>query len=225
MRDLIEKILNYLPKYFTNFGSLFVKPKQFIGLRNTMSDDSFREALLFLGISSVLVVIMTAPLLPPGKDLWTHLGSNAVVYLLAVLLSALSLRLAWRIVGGKATVQSFFVTFAYFFGMVLVILTLFMLISQGVFKVFEPELYKEIIEAKINQQPTPDVSESSIPLVTLGINVVGMIIITVWSIVAWGAYRELNGVSKWRSILALIVTGILSWPIAAILYFVSSAIN
>ena len=67
MKELIEKILRYLPQCFTNFGSLFAGPKRFIGQRNTAAEDTFGEALLFLGISLILVVIMTAPLLSREK--------------------------------------------------------------------------------------------------------------------------------------------------------------
>ena len=71
MKDLIEKILRYLPNFMKNFGSLFAGPKRFIGKRNAVAADNFEESLLFLGVSLVLVVIMIAPLLPPGKDLWS----------------------------------------------------------------------------------------------------------------------------------------------------------
>jgi len=135
------------------------------------------------------------------------------------------LRLAWRIVGGKATVRSFFVTYAYFFGVLIVIYTLFMLLGEGVFKVFEPELYARVIEAKLNKQTIPDFSGSNIPWVSFGILVAGFIFVSVWGFVAWGAYRELNGLSKWRSFFAVMIAGVLSWPISAIVFFVGSAIS
>ena len=224
MKELIKKILVYLPQYFTNFGLLFVGPKRFIGQKNTVEEDTFKESILFLGTSLVLVVIMTAPLLPPGKDLWSHVGATAVVFLLAVTLYALALRLAWRIVGGKATVRSFFVTYSYFFGVLIVTYTLFILLSEGVFKVFEPELYAKVIEAKLNKQTIPDVSGSTIPLVSFGILVAGIIFISVWGFLAWGSYRVLNGLSKWRSFFAFMIMGVLGWPISAIVFFVASAI-
>ncbi len=225
MKELIEKILAYLPQYLTNFGSLFVGPKRFIGQRNTAAEDSFGESLLFLGISLILVIIMTAPLLPPGKDLWTYVGANAVIYLLTVSLSAIALRLAWRVVGGKTTIRSFFVTYAYFFGVLIVIYTLFILLGEGVFKVFEPELYAKVIQAKLNKQEIPDVSGSTVFWVSFGILIMGWVFLSVWGLVAWGAYRELNGLSKWRSFFAFTIMSILGWLIAAIVFFVASAIK
>jgi hypothetical protein len=223
MKDLIEKILAYLPQYLTDFGSLFSGPKRFMAQKNTRAEDTFGQSLIFLGVSLVLVVVMTAPLLPAGRDLWTYLGANAVRFLLSVSLAAINLRLAWRIVGGKATVRSFFVTYAYFFSVGVIVFTIFQLLGEGVFKVFEPDLYAQVIEAKLKKQPMPDLSGSSVPLVTLCVFVAGFVFLSVWSFVAWGAYRELNGLSKGRSFVALLITGVFTWPLAAVVFFVWSA--
>jgi len=223
MKELIEKILAYLPQYLTDFGSLISGPKRFMAEKNTKAEDTFVQSLVFLGVSLVLVVVMTAPLLPPGKDLWTYLVAEAVMFLLGVSLYAVALRVAWRLVGGKATVRSFFVTYAYFFGALVVVITVFMLLSEGVFKVLAPDLYAQVIEAKLNKQPMPDVSGSSVPLVSFFILVVGFFLGSVWGFVAWGAYRQLNDLSKWRSFVALMISGLLAWPIAAVMFFVESA--
>lgn len=222
MKDLIEKILKYLPQYLVNFGSLLSGPKKFIADRNTTAEDSFENSLLFLAISVVLVVIMTAPLLPPGKDLWTHVGSVAVTSLLTVALSGVALRFAWRIVGGKATLKSFFVTYAYFFGVIVVILTMFHLLSEGVFKVLKPDLYSAVIEAKFKKQPLPDMSGTSIPLVSFSILLIGYIMASVWGLVAWGSYRALNGLSRTRSFVAILIMGVLSWIIGAVVFFMAA---
>jgi hypothetical protein len=225
MKDLIEKIVAYLPQYLVDFGSLFSAPKRFIARKNTTAEETFGQSLLFLGVSIVLVVIMTAPLLPPGKDLWTYVGATAVTLLVGVSLSAIALRLAWHLVGGKATIRSFFVTYAYFSGPVIVVFTFFQLLGVGVFKVLAPELYTQVIEAQTNKQPLPDLSGSSVPLISFFILVAGLLFLSVWGLVAWGAYRELNGLGKWRSSVALLIMGPLGWAIAAVLFFVSSALR
>jgi hypothetical protein len=218
--NIIEKILAYLPQYFMDFGSLFSGPRRFLAQKNTDVEDAFAQSLLFLGISVVLVVIMTAPLLPPGKDLCTYLGTKAVAALLVVSLSAVALHVAWRIVGGKATIRSFFVTYAYFIAMLIVVFTLFLLLSEGVFKVLAPDLYTQGIEAKLKKQPMPDLSGSSIPLVSFYIQVAGVLFLLVWLFIAWGAYRELNGLSEWRSSVAMLIAGLFGCAIAVVVFFV-----
>lgn len=223
MKELMEKILTYLPRYLMEFGSLVSEPKRFMAQKNTTEEDTFVQSLLFLGISLVLVVIMTAPLLPPGKDLWAHLGTQAVGCAVAVSLVAVALRIAWRLVGGKATVRSFVVTYAYFFGVMSLVFTVFQLLGEGVFKVLAPDLYGQVIQAKLNKQPTPDLSDSSVPLISSVVLVAGFFALSVWGLVAWGAYRELNGLTKRRSFVALMIAGLLGWPIAAVMFFIQSA--
>ena len=225
MKDLIDQILKYLPLYLTNFGSIFVGPKSFIASRNVSSDDAFGDALLFLGVSIALIIVMGAPLFPPGKDLWTHVGSVAIQALVTVSLSAMVVRTAWWIVGGRASARSFFVTYAFFFGVALVIISVVQLLSFGFFKVFEPELFGQFIAATQRRGVMPDMSGDWVPLTALSIYIVGYLIICLWLFIAWGAYRNINGLSKLRSFLALMIAGILTWPVTAITVFVQSAIS
>ena len=223
MQELLEKILAYLPQYLSDFGSLVSGPKRFIAQENPDAEDSFTKSLIFVGVTLALITVMTTPLRPPEKDLWNFLGATAALSLLAVSLIAADLRVAWRLVGGKATVRSFFITYAYFFGMMSVLFVFFVLLSNGVFKVFAPDLYARVIEAKLKKQPTPNPSGSSVPMVSFLILVVGNLLMFVWWLAAWGAFRELNGLSKWRSFAAMMIAGLLAWPIVAVLFFVRSA--
>jgi hypothetical protein len=225
MKDLIEKILTYLPQYLTNFGLVFSGPKTFIASKNANADDAFFDAMLFLGVSVALSIIMTAPLQPAGKDLWTHVGSSSVVVLITVVLAATVVRIAWWIVGGRASPQSFFVTYAYFFGVIFVLLIAVQLLSFGFFKVFEPELYRQFIEASQKKQPMPDMSGSSIPLIALSIYGVGYVVLGFWGFLGWGAYRQLNGLGKLRSFGALMITGILTLPVVAVTLLIGAAIS
>ena len=236
---MIREILIYLPRYLADFASLVVGPKRFMknknASENTRMEDTWRESLRFLAGSLILVVAMTAPLLPPGVNLWLYLGGQGVTWLLAVSLHAIALRLAWRIVGGQSTVRMFFVTYAYFFGVMSVISALFILLSEGVFKVFADKIYARVRELQRETEQIflpretleqiPDFIGSSIPTISFLILIVGFLFITSWGILAWGAYRELNGLSKWRSFIALTIMVPLGWGIIAVLIFVSRAIQ
>jgi hypothetical protein len=225
MKDLIEKILAYLPKYFIEFSILFSGPKKFISEKNTNSDLSFTNALLFLSISIVITVIMTFPLLPEGKDIWEYLGSRSIGVILSVTLFSLALRLSWRIVGGKASIKSFFVTYSYFSGVILVLVTFFILLGEGVFKVLEPDLYENVRAAQLQKTDLPDFGDSKIPIITFGILVLGFISVSIWGMIGWGAYRSLNQLSKWRSFCALLLLAPFGWLISAAVYFITSAMS
>src|SRR5258708_342665 len=122
MQDLFEQILKYLPHYLTEFGGVFSGPKSFI-LTKVRADagDAFGEALLFLGISLTLVLLMYMPLLPAGKDFWNFAIPYYVSYIIEIPLAAMVIRVAWWIVGGRAPARSFFITYAYFAGVAIVL--------------------------------------------------------------------------------------------------------
>ena len=218
-------ILKYLPQYFKQFGSLLSRPKRFMGHKNTTAEEAFSESLLFLAISIVLVVVMTAPLLPTNKNIWTNLCGIAVVALLGVSLFAVALKISWRLVGGKASVRSFFVTYAYYMGVIIVIFPLVILLSQGVFKVFDPELYAKILEAEAKNAPMPDMAGKKLPLISFAIQVGGYLCLSVWSFIGWGAYRQLNDLSKGRSFGAFLIMDPLALLVAALVYFVATALS
>jgi hypothetical protein len=225
MKDLIEKILVYLPQYLSNFGLIFSGPKTFIAAKNVESDTAFTEALLFLGISLALVVLMLAPLQPAGRDFWSSFSSTLVVWLIAVPLAALVIRAAWWIVGGRAPAQSFFVTYAYFFGVPVVLSAAVQLLSMGFFKTFEPELYSQVVAAMEKKSAMPAPSQSHVPLISLAILGIGFLLIAIWGFIAWGAYRKLNGLGRLRSFAAILIAGILTWPVLAIIFMIGAAVR
>src|SRR6267142_2689657 len=117
MKDLFEHILKYLPHYLMEFGTAFSGPKGFIATKvDTDADDAFSEALLFLGTSLALVLLMNTPLLPAGKDFWSVAVPYFVSHMLTLPLAAMVIRSAWWIVGGRAPTRLFFVTYAYYAG-------------------------------------------------------------------------------------------------------------
>src|SRR6266481_7990927 len=90
MKDLFEQILKYLPHYLTEFGAVFSGPKSFIATKvGADAGDAFGEALLFLGISLTLVLLMYAPLLPAGKDFWSFAIPYYVSYIIEIPLAAM----------------------------------------------------------------------------------------------------------------------------------------
>jgi hypothetical protein len=100
MKEIIEKILTYLPRYFEELGEVCTTPKTFAAERDVNSDETFAASLLFLAISLVLQTLILAPLNPPGRDLWTELGSVVKgIFTFAVVDVALALWIFYRKVG------------------------------------------------------------------------------------------------------------------------------
>ena len=217
------KLLHYLPRYFVEFGSVFIGPKRYIGQKNLQTDKSFNDALLFLAVSLALSIVMIAPLLPLEQNLWMYIGNRAVLTLLLVSLSSIALRFAWRIVGGRATIKNFFITYSYYCGVMIVIITLFLLLSQGILKVFDPELYNKIIEAQLKDNQMPEVFDSNIYVISFAVMIVGFVFISVWGFIGWGAYRQINYLSKKHSFGAFLIMGLFSWLISLVVALVGAA--
>lgn len=221
----MKMVLTYFPRYLVDYGSAISGPKKFMAQKNTVSEETFRDSLLFLGVSTVLSIFATLPLVPDGTDLKIFIGSNAVAVVLIVSLFAVVLRLAWRLVGGKAGVRSFFVTYAYFAGVMMVVFVVFQLLGIGILKVFDYELYSQLNRANQESQPVPDIWGNSVFLASFAVRMAGLLIIGCWGFVTWGAYRELNELNKWRSFAAFILTGLFVLPVMAIVFLVNAAIS
>ena len=225
MRDLLQYIVTQLPKYLVDFGAVLARPKTFINGLDTQTDLIFKRSLLFLTFSLIVVIVMTAPLLRPGQDLWMYVGARAVGAVLCAVLGALVLRTCWWLVGGRAPMRSFFVTYAYFFSVGLVCFTLVSLLSEGVLKVLDPDLYQQVLEARMGKKPMPNVAANAWGAISFAILLAGYLALVAWTIIGWGAYRKLNGLSRARSLLAYLVMWILCVPATAVVYFVQAAIT
>jgi hypothetical protein len=224
VRDLIEYIITLLPQYFMDFGMVFAFPKTFIDAENIKIEQSFRRSLIFLALSLSIVVVMMAPLLGPGKDLWTYIGAHAVSVMLATVLGAVVLRVSWWLVGGRAPLRDFFVVYAYFFGVMFVTLTVALLLNMGVVKFFAPEIYHPLLDTLVNQKPVPEFVLANVWFrVWLLIGVVSYFWLFIWTIIGWGAYRKLNGLTRIRSCGAYLIAAFLFWPAAAFVLFVNFA--
>src|SRR5215831_1885340 len=116
MKDLLEKIVSYLPVYIPDLIRLVSSPKSFVAERNTGSEGDLTRPFTFLGVSRGISFILQAGV--PAKNFFYRLCSprNSVSFFVVVF-SAI-LRLSWKIVGGKAEYKSYLTTSSYYFGAV-----------------------------------------------------------------------------------------------------------
>ena len=223
MAEIALRFLRYLPRYLREFGSLLSGPKRFMSRKQIHTERSFIDSLHFLILSLVITVAARAPLLPPEADLWVFFGSQSVLCLMSVVLFSLSLRLSWRIVGGKAVFRSFFVACAYFFGVIFVIFVFVTLTAEGVFKFFDLEFYKAVRDAIKDGTPRPTIDEP-LKYILGAILAIEHIALAIWYITGWGAYRQLNGLSKRRSLAALLISAPFNALAMGAVFFMANAL-
>jgi hypothetical protein len=107
------------------------------------------------------------------------------------------------------------------------------LISHGFFKAADPLLYREYFDAlkKANSmqnwsQTYADLvlryKQSDVADIANSIGALGYLILNIWGFIGWGAFRQLNGLSKLRSSVALIITLVLFVPVFFISIFIGA---
>jgi hypothetical protein len=218
MKEFLEKILVSIPNYLLVFGAVFSGPKKFIAERRMNAIEEWVDALVFLAISSALTVLTGTLVQASGRDLWTALGRYALLVLFAVSLSAVTIRIAWWLVGGRASVVSIFIAYAYTCGVALVLFSVFDLLADGILKALDPNLYAKIIA---KQASLSKATESTAWWVSIAIFGIGFAFVDIWGFIAWGAFRQLNGLTKTRSFFAFMISTILLLPVTAAVYFVA----
>jgi len=221
MKDIIEKILAYLPQYFAELGEVCTTPKRFIAERDVNSDETFAASLLFLAISLVHQTLIWAPLNSSGKDLWTELSSVAIFTMMDVTLGALAIYVAWWIVGGRARAKGFFTTFFYFSGAPMVVGAAFGLFEFSILKVFDPERFEKAVVRRPGSEQIKMIFDSEYAAriwgepnatwwVLGGLQGAFFLLFLGWIILAWGAFRKLSGLGKIRSFFAFLFAVIFS---------------
>jgi len=222
MRDSLEKIVSYLPVYIPDLVQIVSGPKQFVAERNRENKADIVKAFTFFGVSLSIFFILQSGFNVPGKDFWTNAAIHGILYLLFVVLFSAVLRLSWKIVGGKADYQRFLITSSYYMGVLLMGMATATLCFIAILRLFYPDsnawLAKFVADPNLRRAYNPDPRISRGILVAFTAFLAVAISTFVWGFVGWGAYRELNQLSRSRSCMALFLTILFSLPVAAVLF-------
>ncbi len=222
MKDLIEKVLSYVPTYLQTFASVLVRPKAFAATLRGDEANRFRDALIFLGISIVVQIMLAWNRLPAERQAYEAAGTQALLVAVSMALGMAQLLIAWRLVGGKAPAINFAIIYCYFVGVWMVTLSVFLVLGLGVFRFVDPPLYDAYIASFGTHAPAPPDIESSGGFRALAaVFVLGMLFVSVWMFLAWGAWRELNGLNRRRSFVAAIIVAVTAIPAVAITLFLA----
>jgi len=225
MKDLLEKVLAHIPKYVRDLMSVLSGPKSFLRERNRGTGDELEQALIFLGMTFSLVFLIQFPLLYSGREFWAAFATQLGILLLTLVLAAFALRLAWKCVGGKATAVRLLETYCYLSGGATFLLIVPLMMSLLVLKEFVPYAFQVSTTLRDDAGRSildPDVllklqAELALhPQAELAYTVlhyIGLSLVAVFAVIGWGAYREINGVSKAKSALAFVLLVIFCVPV------------
>jgi hypothetical protein len=222
MKDLLEKILSYLPVYIPDLVRLVSSPKHFVAEHNKGNEGELIKAFTFFGVSLSIFFILQADVTVRGRGFVTDAAIHGTLYLLFVVIFSAILRFSWKIVGGKAEYEGFLITSSYYVGVLLVGTAIATLGFTGILRLVYPDAYTWFIQYLV--APSLWSAYNLDPRVSGGILVAFMGFLSVevltlgWGLVGWGAYRELNQLPRSRSCAALFLTILFSVPLAAGLF-------
>ena len=220
MKDLIAKMLAALPAYARQLIELLSAPKNFVKNKNLDSPTAITQALTFFAISFALAAIAQIPFLPQVHDKEVIIGVLAIVSGFGLALNVAILALSWKIVGGKLAWKKYLVSSCYVGSVSSLLFLGVFLLAAGIFSSLDPVLYKQVSAGVVVDLDDWSASYKAY-LIILG---VGFLAVYIWILGVWGAYRKLNQLSRWRSVVAFAIFFVLSLPTLLIQMFMGGSL-
>jgi hypothetical protein len=186
MKDIVKEILAAIPRFILAFIDLLFQPKTFLTKQVPNDEKKLTDALIFLGVSLVITLIIKIPLLPVQTNEVKYLSSDAIWKFTILFIETVVIRISWNLMGSKTDFKDFFILNAYCFGVFSVVSHLVLLLTATL------------------RQSTSSLSNIVFILSSLAIGI--------WAVICWNAYRIINNATFYRSILALIATALISLP-------------
>ncbi|MBE9584624.1 hypothetical protein IM792_09220 [Mucilaginibacter sp. JRF] len=215
MEKVIQELFKAIPQFLISFFTLIGSPRQFPINKLPKNENEklsrLTEALTFVMIAYVIIVLLSALKKGHLKLEMIEIGTNAVVILIRITFSGFAFYLGWLTFGTKQAFIKYFIIYSYQFGLVFLLYSIGGVISDGFIKTFDLELFKKLIEIKETKKWDSHILENNVFIVGLTIDLLTIIMCSIWTLCSWGAYRIINNVSRLKSLVILFVTGIYSW--------------
>jgi hypothetical protein len=228
MNDIVKQLITAIPQYLISFFKLLGSPRELPisqlpkdgnDLKNTIA-----EALKFSLISYVLIVVLVSLKKDVNLDI-KRLSVDALETLVNVSLLVCAIYIAWKIFGSSRRFLDYFIIYSYQFGVILIIITLTEIISDGYVRTFDKALYDSLVKYKNPSDFNPQWLHKSSYQVSLGIIGLGYAIAAIWAWIGWGAYRIINNFKRGKSFLVLMVAGVFSWIAIFISVLIASGLR
>ena len=235
MKDILERILAYLPGYFLDVGRLFASPKEFIGSKDLESDSEFVSSVLFSAVTTVILFTLNIPISTETGDLWTRLAVKCANASISAILLGVCVLGGFAAVGRKGQAKPIFIITIYYSTMMNIITATFQLLSIGFWKTYAPELFEKyqkldkVYQGNLSRllidwwpeiRNQPDVY---VVVVSIALIIIGALAAFIWLFVGWGSFRKLSGLPRWKSCIAFVIVVVLVVPISIVAYLISVA--
>jgi hypothetical protein len=174
---------------------------------------------------------------PAGTDFLTRTATAGVFTLLCTALFGSAVTISWRLVGGKAGFGRHWITFLYLQAVFLIIFGIFLAVLFGLFELLLPELSRaardmimrggrDVGDAFRNALDSATAAHQQAKLLAIATaGLLALLVPWIWLFAGWGAYRELNDLSRLRSLSAALVYLLLVFLIMPIVLLMSMGVG
>ena len=225
MKDLLEKLAAYGPRCIEDLIAILSGPKTFLRGIGPSDAEALPRALAFLAFCVSIGFLLELPFESAQKDWWSTFGLLLVLSGVAALITAAIIKCGFAAMRGKATLHYHFLLASYVTAPAFMIQPLMNGASKGIVKKYQPDLYalfETYVNASLTGISTLEVERffplfrSGSVLLAFAVLALNHIMLTAWIVICWGAYKDINHVTRIRSLLA----GLVSFFPALLLYWI-----
>jgi hypothetical protein len=224
VKELLERLVTLVPAYFADLLRLTTGPKRFLSKRTR----TWTDGLLFLAVSFLLTFVMQLPL--SRTDPLLEGAAEAAFVLGYVVLYGYAVFFSWRAVGGRAPIERFFAIHFYVAGVLKIIMSVTFMIVIGVLRMADPAAYEEMNKAVYAGNALWFVTNADRLIdqpawqSAMAITLIGLSAMLAWLWTIWGAYREVNRLSRLRSTVAFVIFCAACVPIYIVTSIIANAL-
>lgn len=244
MTDFFDTAKSHLPKYLEQMGALLIQPKEFIRKLAVVSNKEVTDSIVFCCVSFLIGWSATIVVRPDLRDgILIDLAAQTAAVVVLIALASVALHVSWKLVGGMASYPSHLAVACYLSGVSTVIIVVFVLAHTGLMKMLSPELFEfardnpwtwlrpnkdSVYRHFLDSQAAAGNDMEFIALAGLLsalIMTAGLIVMCMWIVYAWGGVREINSVTKGRSVLALAIYSVIELPLFALTALIGASLQ
>jgi hypothetical protein len=203
VNDLLKLSLGHAKDYWKVLTEVLFRPKAF--LRSVSSDkERLNKSVVFFGLTALVEGLVSSPTMPTRANVEIIIPVLIIVSALIQLMMVAALKAAWKAVRGLATFEQLFVCTAFISGPGTLIPTVFFLSGIGIARIIDPAGAAYLRDHPMAPLPAESAATGASEI-SLAFVVLGVLVVSVWYFIAWGAYRELNGASRLQSAGAMVI--------------------
>jgi hypothetical protein len=208
MKDLVEFLVRGLATYFPLLGAMLAAPKTTILQEVRGVEHPIPKAMTFIGLSIVFGFLLQAPFGGDATRLASAIASMVALYSLTLFLGAMVIMLSFRLVGGRATLELNLSAYLYLMGPLYLFLLITNFLSIGIIATHDPELARAMrLGMPLSEDALTEIWNANVGSAAAFavVSLLQVAFLLIWPILCWGAFSELNAVSRARSVIAWVV--------------------